>query len=636
MWWAAGEGNSGNGNTINTGPFAGTSIPIDPTTGQPNMSFLDDFLDTFTGSSDGSGFPSNPADITLSSPVYNVGGVLGLPGLGGTSGTSSSGGGSGGVGSTGTGGASSLLTSSGLGTLLNGLLGYGNAALNTYGADQALAQQSWINSAKSSASGYAQGLANNANNAQNYEAGQVLPGMTQLMNNLNPAYTNGLTQGNNALQAGFGGLNAFTTPTQTSQVPGLQGVFDQLGGLQGYGNSLLGSVAGNATGTNPTQASALAAALGIGTTQNPLNSSLSAGNNLLNQNGNNALTNTAQQVGINSLLNNGQTPLLNNIDNLAQQSYSPTGAAQTAINAGSNIVGQNPLLSMGQVASMATDQSATQSNNLLNSLRQQLLNRTGVTGPAVASGQQNQLLDQLGDQALQNQASSLTNALTNQQNLQLGLYGQGANLLNSGGQQQLTSQQQALSSLLGGSSQALQNQTGLGQLGLGGLQGVLQSLSTGGNLTNQYATNQLGGLNTVNGLLGTQNNATNSISNLLGTTGGLTNQAGQDVFGLQNLGLQQNSALYSALNSLISGNTAQNNNILTGLNDSASYPENYALAQLGQIPNYASDNTSLFTGGNGNNPQNFFNNLLSGTTFANGGVSTGSAGNLLNSLGITF
>ncbi len=508
-----------------------------------------------------------------------------------------------------------------LGPLLSGLLGLGNAGLNTYGALQGTAQQAFNNQGKTDTQSLLNSLISGNQGSSNYLMGQILPEMQGLMQNLGPAYSNGLTQGNNALQAGFGGLQSFKTPTQTSAVPGLQGVFDQLGGLQGYGNQLLGQLAPMATGQTGPQQQAMQQALALASGSNSGQSALSNTAMQLLNGGQSPLTAASQSAAINALLNGGMTSGLQSLTNPATglaNGQNPT--AQALQQRGLALTGQNPLLPLNQVISLTQNQAATNAQHNLNSVRRQMLDRTGTTGPAIASGSENELLSQIGDQAMQSQADALTNALMGQQGLQLSLFGQGAGMANSGLSGQLQGQSLGMNSLLQQASQALQNQTGLGGLGNSGLNTYLAQLGLGGNLVGQGSSSQASGLQALNALLGTQNGATNALSGLLGQTGNLTGQASQDVFYLQNLGLNQTKSQYDALGNLISGQNTQNSNLLNGLGTTAGFGNNYAQNLLGQVPNFTSSLSSLFNGGN--TPQNLFNNVLGNTAFSTGGVQT--------------
>jgi hypothetical protein len=230
---------------------------------------------------------------------------------------------------------------------------------------------------------------------------------------------------------------------------------------------------------------------------------------------------------------------------------------------------------MDQIKSMATDQNARQSINSANTLRRQLLDRTGVTGPSIASGQQNELLGSLQDQGLQNQASGLTNAVLGQQGLQSQLFGQGANLFNTSQGAQNQQGQLDLSKILGGA--------GL----LSGTQGL-----------------NISALNALANLAGTQNQGYGTLGSLLGTLTG-TGVAGQNAQqGLQNFGLQSQKSLYDTLGSLLANQTNLGNQSQQGFLGSAAFPQNTYDQNLQFLQSLANNNVGLF-GGNVA-PQNFF------------------------------
>ena len=350
---------------------------------------------------------------------------------------------------------------------------------------------------------------------------------------------------NNTLGSASG---AFATGTQnpTSTVPGLQGVLDQLQGIQGQGSSAATNLQGNLT-------------------SGPVTNGLTDATNI-------ASGNTSTQNSLNSLANlltTGGTGVLGQ----------PNAATQQAQSAAGSILGTNPLLSMDQVRSMAIDQNATQSVNAENALRQQELARTGVTGPALASGQQNELLGSGEDQALQNQASGLTAATLGQQNLQNQLYSTAANLYGSAQNATTQQQQTALQQLLGGA-------------------GILS-----GNQNSQVSS-----LNALSNLGGTQNQGYGTLSSLLNTLSGSSTGAGGLLTGASTLGNTQTNDLYNQLNSLLGNQLGLSGQAQTGLSSAASYPQNTANSNTNLLQSLASGNVGLF----GNVPsQTAANNLYS-------------------------
>jgi len=218
----------------------------------------------------------------------------------------------------------------------------------------------------------------------------------------------------------------------------------------------------------------------------------------------------------------------------------------------------------------------------MNTLRKQLLDRTGVTGPAIASGAQNELLGSGMDQALQNQAAGLTNATLGQQNLQNQLFNTGAGLFNSAQGAGLNQQQLALQQLLGGA--------GL----LSGNQG-----------------SQISALNALSNLGGTQNQGYGTLGSLLNTLSGSSLGAGGLLTGAQTLGNTKSNDMYTQLNNLLQNQLGLSNQAQQGLFGAANFPQNTANQNYNLLQSLASGNVGLF----GNVPaMTTANNLFSGLT----------------------
>jgi hypothetical protein len=530
------------------------------------------------GSSDLSGLLSNFQQASPSSPTpgsntngLDLGSILGqlittppFQGSGGgttTSGTGTSGTGTGTSGTTAsnsplasiikilTGGGSSSTRAGTNGTGSNILSNILSPALGIYGATQAQNTNQWNQAAKVSTLNYLQQLGSQAQSTTAAAQNSYLPQMESQINTsqglLNNTQNQASSNINNALGSASG---AFATGTQnpTSTVPGLQGVLDQLQGIQGQGSSAATNLQGNLT-------------------SGPVTNGLTDATNI-------ASGNTSTQNSLNSLANlltTGGTGVLGQ----------PNAATQQAQNAAGSILGTNPLLSMDQVRSMAIDQNATQSVNAENALRQQELARTGVTGPALASGQQNELLGSGEDQALQNQASGLTAATLGQQNLQNQLYSTAANLYGSAQNATTQQQQTALQQLLGGA-------------------GILS-----GNQNSQVSS-----LNALSNLGGTQNQGYGTLSSLLNTLSGSSTSAGGLLTGASTLGNTQTNDLYNQLNSLLGNQLGLSGQAQTGLSTAASFPQNTANSNTNLLQSLASGNVGLF----GNVPsQTAANNLYS-------------------------
>lgn len=435
-------------------------------------------------------------------------------------------------------------SSGSIGKLLETLLGQaGQIGLPLYGAINQQNQQEWNNAAKISTLNYLQRLGGNAENQLGVQ-NQYLPQMLQAMGQLG-----GLGMGaqqNLAQNLGTaiqGAPSAFNTATDMSRVPGTSDIVNWLGGLQGFGKDQLGAMwSTNVDANNPLN-TGISNALGLSSAQNPYAKQLEA---------------------LSQRLTSGQP--------LGQ----PNNATLQAMGAAGNILSNNPLMSMDQVRSMAIDQNATQALNAANKQRRDLLNRTGVTGPALASGQQNELLGSSMDQALQNQASGITNAVMQQQGLQNQLYNTGAGLFGSAQNAGLNQQQLALQQLLGGA----------------------------GLLTGNQGMN-INALNALANLQGTQNQGYGAMTNLLNEMSGSSLGEQSALQNLQNFGLQSQNDLYSQLNNLFGTQNQLANSALGGMFNGANYGQNAYNQNLNFLQSLAGNNVGLF--GNAAAPQNFFN-----------------------------
>ena len=432
----------------------------------------------------------------------------------------------------------------------------GVAAPGIFGAIQNQNTNQWNQAAKISTLNYLQQLGAQAQSSTAQQQANYLPQMANQVNTSQSLLNN--TQGalNGNINSALGNVSGAFTGSKDpySTVPGLQDVINQLQGIQGQGSTAANNLQSNLT-SGPLTA-------GLNNAEN-----ISAGN-------------TPTQGSLSSLaamLTGGGTGVLGQ----------PNAATQQAQSAAGNILGTNPLLSMGQVQSMAVDQNATQSLNAENALRKQLLDRTGVTGPAIASGSQNELLGSGMDQALQNQASGLTAATLGQQNLQNQLYSTGANLFSSSQNAGLNQQQLALQQLLGGA-------------------GILS-----GNQNSQISA-----LNSLSSLGGTQNQGYNSLSSLLGTQSGTSQGAGSLLSGAANLGNTQTNDLYTQLNNLLSQQSGLAGQAQNGLLGAAQFPQNTTNQNNSLLQTLVSGNVGLF----GNVPaQTTANNLFNTLSGVNAG-----------------
>ncbi|HEY6018451.1 MAG TPA: hypothetical protein VIY48_00690 [Candidatus Paceibacterota bacterium] len=461
--------------------------------------------------------------ISTTDLLKTLGGILG-PILGSRGGTS----GGGGTNPTGTGSQAG----SGLLSAIEGLLGV--AAPGIYGAIQTQNQQDWNNAAKISTLNYLQRLGGNAEGQITGQQNTYLPQMASQIGTSQGLLNATQGQTSDYINRAIGNLpGAFAQSGDPNAiVPGLQEILDQLNGIQGTGGSALENLQHNLTG-------------------GPLTGGLT----------------NAEQISA------GNTPIQGQLASLAQLLTrggpgvlgQPNSATQQAQSVAGQILGHNPLLSMDQIRSMAIDQNATQSLNAMNALRKQELARTGITGPAIASGAQNELLGSGMDQALQNQAAGLTQATLGQQGLQNQLYNTGAGLFSSAQNAGLNQQQLALQQLLGGA-------------------GLLS-----GNQSSQIAA-----LNALSNLGGTQNQGFGTLGSLLGTLSGSAQGAGGLLTGAQTLGNTKSNDMYNQLNNLLGNQLGLSGQAQQGLFGAASFPQNTANQNINLLQSLASGNVGLF------------------------------------------
>lgn len=428
-------------------------------------------------------------------------------------------------------------------TLLEQIMGMASGiGFPLYGALTAQNENQWNQGAKVNVLNYLRGLGDQAQGNLGVQS-QYLPQMLSQMG-LSGALSNS-TQGQLADNLGTALGNApgsfLNASDPYSTVPGSQDVINWLGGIQGQNSTALGGLQ-NSLANGPV-AQGQDTALGLSSGNNPYAAHLKQ---LSDQ-----LTNGQPVGGINS-------------------------ATQQAQNVAGSILGQNPLLSMDQVRSMAIDQNATQSLNAMNKQRRDLLNRTGVTGLAIASGQQNELLGSGMDQALQNQASGVTNAIMGQQGLQNQLYNTGASLFGSAQGAGLNQQQLALQQMLGGAGLLSGNQN-----------------------------TQINALNALSNLGGTQNSGYNALSGLTNNMSNNTLGEGNFLAAIQKLGLDKSTGLYGALGTLLGQQGGLANLSQQGMFNAAGMGQNSYNQNLQFLQSLAGNNTGLFS--NAPQSQNYFN-----------------------------
>lgn len=491
-----------------------------------------------------------------------------------------------------------------LNTLINGL---GPAAGQTVGILNALGQQNFINGGKINVLNDLQTMQGNAGNNANSSAANLLPWLQGTMQNGGTNYFNGAQGAQGWLNQGLQGTGAFKDMADPNGVPGLSSVLQNL--LQQSNTATQG--AGTALNIGQGNAASMA----------PL---YNQGSNLLGGNtSNDRFGQMLQGLASQTLNNGGYTPQLNQVNSQGQSLLGPQQGVGQTLGAAGNIMGQigNPVLPMDKVISMAMNQSATASGQQEEALRRQLLNRTGVTGPAVASGQQNELLANMGQQALQNQSSAVQNAIMGQQNAGLQGLGAATGMFNAGTGANLGYQGQGLNAILQAAAQAQGNQGLMGQLGIGGGNLGLQTASTGGQLLNSFNNTSLGGLGALSSLLGQGTGANQALSG--------------NLFGAQNLNQTQNQNQYQALASMLGLQGGANSTALQAMLGSAN-PLSSALGEyLSQQTSSGTAQPSLFSQ-NYQMPPQFVQNLGLGGAGGGAGGSTAGKGITIPGTNITL
>lgn len=516
-----------------------------------------------------------------------------------------------------------------------------NAGLNLYGDVNAQNQQQWNNSSLINVLNYLRTLDNNTSNSINTTANAVIPNQINMANALQnmggPAAQQTGTNLNQILSSlgSNPGSSPFNQSTDVSRVPGLDTILNDFGGNMSGANNVAGNLIGLTSTPSATLQGGIAPATAIAQGSNPNQALLNAiGQGILSSGGTSVgggpnTSAVLQQYANQVVPNNGMTGNLNYVNSTGQRLTQGNPTVQQALARSSQITNSNPLLSMDQVLSMAQDQSGTQANQQFNALKRQLANTTGITGPMIAGGGNNELLSQLGDQALQNQASAMANARLNQQNLQLGQYGQGINLLNSGVQGDLGYTGQGLNAILQAANQANTNVGTAGNLGLGGGNLQLGNLNAGSGMLNSSNAQQLQAIQALIGLTGqqTQNQTSGAqaIAQLLGVSNTAIGQAGQNLFNLQNLGQTGTQDYFNNLLAQAGQQGQYSNNLLTQGNNYNQIPANYMQQLISLLGQSASSQAGMFRS---TPPQNFYQNAIpqqpKNGVSAGGGSGTGS------------
>jgi hypothetical protein len=486
----------------------------------------------------------------------------------------------------------SLLGSDPLNAILGYLGGFGQVGGQAWSAINSLQNQKWLRDA----------FTNYLNNARQQQgigqgvfqgaAGPVQQygssGLGALASQLyGPGGANYVVGGNilNAATQGYGGN-------------GIQGLYDQYGGVNGGMTPAMqglmsqqGSLLQSLSGPGSAQDTANSVFQNGGWTparqsiQDQATSLLNGGNSsqqgmqslsaaLMGSQGQNAFTSGLQNNALQVLSNGGYTPQLNSLtqavaqglqSNLGTTGLTQTGAQgeQTALgllqsggqtpwtnalqNMGVNQADASPVLSTPEALSIARNTASTQNAQAAETARRQALLRGGGPGSTTANGMQNQALADFADQSSRNVSTAVQQQLLTQQQLGLQSQQQGAQMALQAGSNANTALgtgASLLNSLEGTANQRYA--TG------GGLIGSAAGLATG----NVSANGGLGvqGGNLANGLLNTGVNASNEYINSLLGGGNLLNSSatnqGQYALGAGNLAQQYAQLQNSGYNSM--------------------------------------------------------------------------------------
>ncbi len=387
-------------------------------------------------------------------------------------------------------------------------------------------------------------------------SGQFMtPGMQQSLEQMLTGGMAGYTQGQ-GMNQNVGGLGQQTqaplwqTANQGFQgggwTPQYQQAFDMLGGMMN-------------PATNPTLAT-----------------QMGAGQGLIQSGGMDPFTQAMQQFAQQGVAGGGQTP-----------------QSQTLGNVGAQILGNNPLMSGAQAASMAANQAGTDTRNAAEAMMAKAVSRGAAPGSVVASGLGNEVMADFADQMSQNQSKAIMDALMGQQQLGLQQWNQAAGMLGESGQLQN------------------QNLNTYGQMGLGAGAQANDRMGLGAQLLGNTNQLQLGGVNAMGNLMGNQNQYALGLGNLASQTGmnqvnasnqqfdnnlnnsaflqGLYNQGFQNDLAAGQLGVQRGNSLIQGQlggqqnqQGFINGmNNMYNNQVTNPMMQFLQFPQNAALTALG-------------------------------------------------------
>lgn len=362
------------------------------------------------------------------------------------------------------------------------------------------------------------------------------------------------------------------------------------------------------------------------------------GSNLIGQRGQTAFTQGVQDRGMDALNTGGQNAWLTNALNQASGTLNnqgqtagtrgmtgqgmgllQSGGANPFTNAGSQMglqgiqqQGENPFTMQGQnlgldyasrealmtpeaLMNMARDTATDASRSYSKKAYRDAANRGSGAGATSASGIENQMRSDFGDEAARLEAQTVRDALMQRQALGLqqnqmgaGLLGQqgglaanrlgqfsgllgdmqgvanqrlgiGANLTGQGEQIAAGREGQAYSAIPGTQNAASNVMQILGQLGLGGLSAENQRLGLGNDMSQTLLNSQLGGSNAWNTAMGNQNQYALGAGQLglnsANLQGNLNNMGYNNLLGSGQLGVSRANNLAGQMNN------AQQNNI---------------------------------------------------------------------------
>jgi hypothetical protein len=495
------------------------------------------------------------------------------------------------------GGGSSNSNSSGGGSILNEeLLKFlGLTGVNLFGAVQQQNQQDWTKNSVVDLMNYYRGVGGSAQNQigsiQNAFLPQMLGQMGTFQNLANSQQSDLASRLGNA-QSFLG--QAFMTPTAESRVPGIRDVMNFTGGIAGAGTDIL-RMLGQNLGQNSQMSGGMdIARLMAGGQTGDFNTLRGLGGQLTQGGGSTPFTQAVQGAGINALGNQGMTPQLQGIQQQAQGLFGLDPSTAMASGRSMDILGRDPLLPMDQVVSMARNQAATGAQNRLRTLKRELMNRTGVGGPMIGSGQTNELLTELGDEALQAESAAVQNAIMQQQGLQLQQFGMGGDLYSRAQQGFQGRQGLGLDALLNVAKTASGRETGVPGLSLGGGQLDLARMLGGAGLFGDTMQGQLGGLNAMGNLFGQQQQGYGQAASLLNALNGLGQTQQQNVFGLQDFGLRSADQMYGALGNLLGIQSGLGDQAMKGMLGTAGLGQNSQSQWMQLFSDMARSQAGLF------------------------------------------